>query len=191
MNNILRSFLVILVFTFGASQLQAQTAIQKIGIVDVEYIINKHPDTKKIEADLQAYEDQLRKQLESKYNDYQVKLEDYKKGASVLPPSVKADKEKDLMAMQQSIQDFEKTAQEDLQSKSISMLDPLLNKIQLSIDKVAAANDYTYIISTHVDSGGSAIILYAKNKTENDISNLVLKDMGVVISPTPAATTPK
>ncbi len=188
MNRIVRSFLLLLVCIISVLQLQAQTAIQKIGIVDVEYIINKHPDTKKIEADLQVYEDQLRKQLESKYTDYQVKLEDYKRGAAVLPVSVKADKEKELMSMQQSIQEFENTAQEDLQSKSISMLDPLLNKIQLSIDKVAAANDYTYIISTHVDSGGSAIILYAKNKTENDISNLVLKDMGIVVPP--ATTTP-
>ncbi|ABG60651.1 OmpH family outer membrane protein [Cytophaga hutchinsonii] len=188
MHTLLRNLLLILSIVFLTAQLQAQVIPQKIGIVDVEYIINKHPDTKKIEADLQAYEDQLRKQLESKYNEYQVKLEDYKRGGSVLPPAVKADKEKELMTMQQSIQQFETTAQEDLQSKSISMLDPLLNKIQLSIDKVAAANNYTYIISTHVDSGGSAIILYAKNKAEDDISNLVLKDMGVVITPT--TTTP-
>lgn len=183
MNNIVKSLFLIFTAVLVTYKLQAQIIPQKIGIVDVEYIINKHPETKKIEADIQAYEDQLRKQLESKYSDYQLKLEEYKKGASVLPASVKADKEKELISMQQSMQEFEKTAQEDLQSKSITMLDPLLNKIQLSIDKVAAANGYTYIISTHTDSGGSAIILYARNKTENDISNLVLKDMGVTIPP--------
>jgi outer membrane protein len=94
-----------------------------------------------------------------------------------------------LMGMQQSIQEFEKSAQEDLQSKSMSMLDPILTKVQVSIDKVAAANNYTYIISTHVDYGGSAIILYSKNKEANDISALVLKDMGVVVSQT-GSTTP-
>lgn len=171
--------------------LQAQAQTQKIGTANVEYILSNMPETKKIEADLQAYEKQLRTQLESKGAEYQRKLDEYQKGvqSGMMPAAVIADKEKELMTMQQSIQEFEKTAQQDLESKSMSMLDPVLAKVQASIDKVAAAHDYTYIISTHVDYGGSAIVLYSKNKEANDISNLVLKDMGIVVSPTPTTTT--
>lgn len=171
--------------------LQAQTEPQKIGTANVEYILSNLPETKKIEADLQGYEKQLRTQLESKGAEYQRKLDEYQRGvqSGMMPAAVVADKEKELMTMQQSIQEFERTAQEDLQSKSMSMLDPVLEKVQLSIDKVAAANGYTYIISTHVDYGGSAIILYSKYKDAFDISALVLKDMGVIVSQT-GSTTP-
>ena len=171
--------------------LQAEAQVQKIGTANVEYILSNMPETKKIEADLQAYEKQLRTQLESKGAEYQRKLDEYQKGvqSGMMPAAVIADKEKELMSMQQSIQEFEKTAQQDLESKSMSMLDPVLAKVQTAIDKVAAANDYTYIISTHVDYGGSAIVLYSKNKEANDISNLVLKDMGITVSPTPATGT--
>ena len=191
MKRILFNLLAVFFTTLFAVELNAQTAVQKIGTANVEYILSNLPETKKIEADLQTYEKQLRVQLESKGAEYQRKLDEYQKGvqSGLMPAAVVADKEKELMAMQQSIQEFEKTAQEDLQSKSMSMLDPVLEKVQASIDKVAAANDYTYIISTHVDYGGSAIILYSKNKETNDISTLVLKDMGVVISQTTGTTT--
>jgi outer membrane protein len=194
MKRTLSNFLIVLFAITFATQLSAQTAVQKIGTANVEYILSNLPETKKVEADLQAYEKQLRAQLESKGAEYQRKLDEYQKGvqSGLMPAAVIADKEKELMSMQQSIQEFEKTAQEDLQSKSLSMLEPILQKVQASIDKVAAANDYTYIISTHVDYGGTAIVLYSKDKDTYDISTLVLKDLGVIISQTgtPTTTTP-
>ncbi|WP_299253833.1 OmpH family outer membrane protein [uncultured Cytophaga sp.] len=191
MKRILSTLLVAL-FSVIIIQAQAQTEPLKIGTANVEFILSNLPETKKVEADLQTYEKQLRTQLENKGTEYQRKLDEYQRGvqSGMMPAAVIADKEKELMTMQQSIQEFEKTAQEDLQSKSMAMLDPILDKVQVSIDKVAAANNYTYIISTHVDYGGSAIILYSKNKDANDISALVLKDMGIVISQTGSTTTP-
>jgi len=191
MKRILSTLLVAL-FSVIIIQVQAQTEPLKIGTANVEFILSNLPETKKVEADLQTYEKQLRTQLENKGTEYQRKLDEYQRGvqSGMMPAAVIADKEKELMTMQQSIQEFEKTAQEDLQSKSMAMLDPILDKVQVSIDKVAAANNYTYIISTHVDYGGSAIILYSKNKDANDISALVLKDMGIVISQTGSTTTP-
>lgn len=191
MKRILSTLLVAL-FSVIIIQAHAQTEPLKIGTANVEFILSNLPETKKVEADLQTYEKQLRTQLENKGTEYQRKLDEYQRGvqSGMMPAAVIADKEKELMTMQQSIQEFEKTAQEDLQSKSMAMLDPILDKVQVSIDKVAAANNYTYIISTHVDYGGSAIILYSKNKDANDISALVLKDMGIVISQTGSTTTP-
>ncbi len=169
---------------------KTETQVQKIGTANVEFIISNLPEAKKMEADLMAYEKQLREQLESKGAEFERKRDEYQRGvqSGVMPPSVLADKEKELMSMQQSIQEFERTAQEDLESKQMSMLDPILTKVQTAIDKVAAANDFTYIISTHVDFGGSAIVLYSKYKETNDISALVLKELGVVL-PAPGTTT--
>jgi len=184
-----RTFAFILAGLFSALFIQnanAQTSAPiKIGYTNVEYILSMLPETKQIETDLQSYEKQLNAQLESKYQEYQRKLEEYQKGVSsgLMPDAVKADKEKELLSLQQSIQDFEKSAQEDMQRKQMAMLEPVLEKIQVAIDKVAAANNFTYILSSHSDFGGSAIILYAKNKEQDDISNLVLKEMGVTVPP--------
>jgi outer membrane protein len=165
----------------------AQTTPTKIGYTNLEYILSLLPDAKRIESELQTYEKQLKSQMDSKVAEFEKKYQDYEKGKSsgLMSDVVKADKEKELTALQSSIKEFEETAQSSLQKKQVSLLEPVLDKIQKSIEKVAAANGFTYILSTHADYGGSAIILYAKNKDE-DISNLVLKDLGV----TPPATTP-
>jgi outer membrane protein len=165
-----------------STSLQAQNHV-KIGYTDPNYIMELMPETKQIQSELAAYEKQLQGQLQSKYTEYQTKLDAYQAGAGTMAPLVKQDKEKELMGMQQSIKEFEEKAQEDLQRKQMSLVDPVLTKIQKAIDAVADEHGYTYIFSS---SGGSqGVILYSKNKNEN-ISDLVLKKLGV----TPPVATP-
>jgi len=176
-------FALALTTNFGSF---AQNASLKIGYTNLEYILGLLPDAKRIESELQTYEKQLKAQMDSKIAEFEKKYNEYEKGrtSGLMSDVVKADKEKELTNLQNSIKEFEETAQSSLQKKQVALLEPVLDKIQKSIEKVAAANDYSYILSTHADYGGSAIILFAKNK-EDDISNLVLKDLGV----TPPATT--
>ena len=172
------------VLLFTALSSSAQTHV-KIGYTDPSYIMGLMPESKQVETELQSYEKQLQSQLQNKYTEYQQKLETYQRGQATMPDIVKQDKEKELMGMQQSIKEFEEKAQGDMQKKQVSLLEPVLDKIQKAIDAVAEENGFTYIFSTHTDYGSSAVILYAKNKNEN-ISDLVLKKLGI----TPPATTP-
>ena len=95
---------------------------------------------------------------------------------------VKADKEKELQAMQQSIQEFQRSAEQSLQQKQQTLLKPALDKLQKNIDAVADENGFTYVFNS--DGGGSPLLLHAPK--EGDISDLVLKKMGI----TPGAAAP-
>jgi outer membrane protein len=176
--------IVVMVLMTGFSAF-AQTTPTKIGYTNLEYILSLLPDAKVIESNLQTYEKQLKAQMDSKIAEFEKKYQEYEKGKGMMAEPVRLDKEKELTTLQTSIKEFEENAQSSLQKKQVSLLEPVLEKIQKSIEKVAAANGFTYILSTHADYGGSAIILYAKNKDE-DISNLILKDLGV----TPPAEKP-
>ncbi|HSZ24306.1 MAG TPA: OmpH family outer membrane protein [Cytophagaceae bacterium] len=188
MKNKLILLVAIAMMTSFHSFAQTTSHHTKIGYTNLEYILSLLPDTKRIESELQTYEKQLKAQMDSKMAEFEKKYQDYEKGKSsgLMSDVIKADKEKELTGLQASIKEFEETAQSSLQKKQASLLEPVLDKIQKSIERVAAANGFTYILSTHADYGGSAIILFAKNKDE-DISNLVLKDLGVT-PPAPAAT---
>ncbi len=184
-------FLLALAFTLSTGAFAQNTT--KIGYTNLEYILSLLPDAKRIESELQVYEKQLKGQMDSKIAEFEKKYAEYEKGKTMMADPVRLDKEKELTSMQTSIKEFEETAQSSLQKKQVALLEPVLEKIQKSIEKVAAANGFTYILSTHADYGGSAIILYAKNKDE-DISNLVLKDLGVtppVDKPADGTTAPK
>lgn len=196
MKRIISTLLVGLFSTFMmVLQVQAQNEPQKIGTVDMEYVLTNLPEFKKLEDEMALYRKQLTAQLESKSSEFQRKNEEYQRGveSGMLLPSIRADKEKELYMMEQSIQDFQTSAENDMQSKYLSLMDPINAKIEASINKVAAANNYTYILSTKLFSS-EKIVVYSKYKDANDISILVLRDLGVNISATgvitPPATTP-
>ncbi|HXA01802.1 MAG TPA: OmpH family outer membrane protein [Cytophagaceae bacterium] len=175
----MKNKVTILLFALVAGFIfSAEAQHLKIGYADPNYIMENMPDTKKIQAELQVYEKQLQNQLQAKYKDYQEKGAALEQGGSMMAPSVKEDKVKELTFLEQSIKDFEQKAQEDLQKKQMVLVDPLLDKIQKAINAIAEEHGYTYIFSTAAQYGGSSIILFTKNKNEN-ISDLVLIKLGV------------
>jgi outer membrane protein len=179
-NKLILLVAIVLMTGFSAfAQTTPTTAVPlKIGYTNLEQILGLLPDAKRIESELQTYEKQLKAQLDSKIAEFEKKYKDYDAGKSLMAEPVRLDKEKELTALQTSIREFEETAQNSLQKKQVTLLEPVIERIQKSIEKVAAANGYTYILSTHADYAGSAIILYRRNADE-DITNLVLKDLGV------------
>ena len=183
--------------TLAATSAQAQAPL-KIGYTDVQYVLAQMPESKQIESELKTYNTQLEAQLKSKYADYQAKGEAYQKGSATMTDVVKADKEKELQGLQQSIQEFQQSAQQSLQQKQQVLLKPALDKLQKNIDLVATENGFTYVFNS--DGGGSPLLLHAPK--EGDISDLVLKKMGITpgaaaliksgpaAAPAPAPVTP-
>lgn len=156
----------------------------KIGYTSVEYVLSQMPESRQIETDLKAYSTQLENQLKSKYAEYQTKAEAYQKGAATMTDVVKADKEKELTSMQQSIQEFQRSADQNLQQKQQTLLKPALDKLQKTIDAVSVENGYTYVLNS---DGASPVLLHGPK--EGDISDLILKKMGV--TPGTASAAPK
>ncbi len=169
--------------SFFAPNAQAQAPL-KIGFTSVEYVLSQMPESKQIESDLKTYGTQLEAQLKTKTTEYQTKLEAYNKAGGTMTAVVKADTEKELTRLGQSIQEFQQTAQQSMQQKQQTLLRPVLDKIQKNIDAVATENGYTYVLNS--DSGSNPILLHGPK--DGDISDIILKKMG--ITPTAAAPTP-
>jgi outer membrane protein len=99
------------------------------------------------------------------------------------PDPIKADKERELQAMQEGFQKFQQEAQASLQKKQADLMAPVYEKIGKAVEDVAKENGYSFIINPQI-SGGVDILLYSDE--QYNISNLVLKKFG--ITPTPATT---
>ncbi|RNI30221.1 OmpH family outer membrane protein [Rufibacter immobilis] len=180
------AFLLVSVASF------AQTGTVKVGYTNANYIISQLPESRQIESDLKAHSSQLEKELQNKYKSYQEKVEAYKKGAGQMTDVVRADREKELTTLQASIEEFQRNADASLQKKEQEKLQPVMEKIQKAIDKVAKENGYTHIFTAEA-------LLYGP-EDGNAFTDLVLKDLGVTPAPkgspaasaaSPAATAPK
>jgi outer membrane protein len=167
--------------TLAATSAQAQAPL-KIGYTDVQYVLAQMPESKQIESDLKAYNTQLEGQLKSKSAELEAKYKAYQQGEATMTDIVKADKQKEMQGMQQSIQEFQRSAEQSLQQKQQTLLKPALDKLQKNIDLVANENGFTYVFNS--DGGGSPLLLHAPK--DGDISDMVLKKMGI----TPGAAAP-
>ncbi|QCR25176.1 outer membrane chaperone Skp [Pontibacter sp. SGAir0037] len=155
----------------------------KFGYTNVEYILMQLPESRQIESELKTTSTQLENQLKAKYQEYDTKLKAYESTAATMDKVVREDKEKELMNMNNSIQEFQRNAQVSLQQKEKSLVDPVINKIDQAIKDVAKENGYTYVLSNQALLAGPE---------DGDISPLVLRKLGVDPSKVqqPAAASP-
>jgi outer membrane protein len=92
-----------------------------------------------------------------------------------------------LAALQEGFQKFQQDAQSSLQKKQADLMEPVYKKVGKTIEEVAKENAYTFIINPQIVGGGD-ILLYSDENY--NISDLVLKKLGVTPKPQAAATTP-
>lgn len=171
-----RKLFAAVAFLFVSAVSFAQAPV-KIGYTNVDYVLSQMPESKQIEADLKAYSAQLENQLKSKYQEFETKGQAYQKGAATMTDVVKADKEKELMNLRTSIEEFQKNADVSLQKKQQSLMEPALDKLQKAIDDVAKENGYTYVFNSDAGYGTTPVLLHGPE--DGNISDLVLKKMGV------------
>lgn len=162
----------------------AQAQTQKIGYADWEYIFSQLPEFKQIDSELKTHSEQLQNQLKAKQQDFEAKYKAYQSIPATTPDAIKADKERELQQLQEGFQKFQQDAQGSLQKKQADLMAPVYKKVGKTIEEVAKENAYTFIINPQTVGGGD-ILLYS-DETYN-ISNLVLKKLGV--TPAPVATT--
>jgi outer membrane protein len=98
--------------------------------------------------------------------------------------AVRANTERELQQMQQNIEKLQQDAQTTVQNKQTQLMGPLYKKVGEAIAAVAKENGYTFILTQQI--GGLDVLLYSDDKM--DVSDLVLKKLG--ITPKPATATP-
>lgn len=182
----MRKFVLLMVLGIGAFVSHAQTASTKIGYADIDYIINQMPEIKAIDSELKSTQTQLKNQIDAKYQDFQKKLADYQANLNTMLEAVRANTERELQQMQQNIEKLQTDAQTTITTKQTQLLDPVYKKVGKGIEEVAKENGYSLILSNQIQS--LDVVLYGDEKL--DVSDLVLKKLGVTPKPVPATTPP-
>jgi len=184
----MRKLVLLMVLGLGIVTSYAQTTTPKIGYADVDYIYNQLPEAKQIDADLKSLQAQLKNQIDGKYQEFQKKLADYQANINTMLEPVRVNTERELQQLQQNIEKLQQDAQTTLQNKSVQLMDPVHKKMGQAIEDTAKENGFTFVLNQQIQ--GLDVILYADEKM--DISDLVLKKMGVTPKPvTPAPATPQ
>ena len=182
---------------FAQTTTTPATAPTKIGYTNVDFVLGKLPESKKIQNELEITKAQLDKALSDKYKEFQEKLDNYNKNAGSMADVLRTDKEKELQNLQTSIQDLQRNSETSLQNKYQQLIEPVLAKINTAIQEVGKANNFLYILNSDAGANTTPILLYVGSEDYN-VTDLVLKQLGVdpkaaetpAPAAKPAATTP-
>lgn len=145
----------------------------KVGIVDVEGVFQKMPDTADAEAKLaevsKKYEDEygkLQEEMKRRYDEIQALPEDEL-------PAIKERKIRDFQEYQQKVAQFEQTAAQDLQKVQQDLIAPIYQKINNAVQSVGQEGGYSLI-----EAKVATLVLYYSNPVV-DITNEVKAKLGI------------
>lgn len=167
------------VLVMGSTSLFAQ----KLGRINTQEVIMSMPETAEMKTNMDAYEKDLRDNMEAIGVEFNTKLQEFQKNFDTLSDAVKQLKQKELQELETRQTDFQQIAQQDFQKRQNELLAPIIEKAKKAIDKVSVAGAYMAVFDTSTGS-----LAYFNEATLIDIAPEVKKELGITAAPaTPAA----
>ncbi len=125
--------LIVLISSFGF----AQSGV-KFGYIDSNEILTLMPETDSLQKELKAYADYLDEQMSTMAMEYQSKVSVYQENVATMSDLIRQTKEKEITDLQNRIQAFQQSADQDLGAKQAELFNPLIEKLSLPLLKLHA-----------------------------------------------------
>ena len=144
---------------------------QKFGHINTQELFTQMPEVAQVKLKMDTIQNQYETQLASMNEEIQKKMQDYQANEATMPDAVKQIRQQELQEMNQRIQLFYQTAEQDIQKKQQELLAPIHEKMAKAIKAVGERDGYTYIFDSlaMVHIGNDAI----------DATPAVKKELGI------------
>jgi outer membrane protein len=145
MKKLLKVALIAVCIVFAGNLAKAQS---KIGYVAVDAIVDQMPETKAAITTITAYNKQFIDQLTTMNNELQSKGQAYQAQRATMTDAIRTAKESELNDLQKRFQDYQNTAQQQVQAKQAELGKPIIEKVRAAVAQVAKEKGYTYVINS-------------------------------------------
>ena len=144
---------------------------QKFGHINTQELFAQMPEVNQVKLTMDTIQNQYEMQLASMNEEFQRKMQDYQSQEATMADAIKQIRQQELQEMNQRIQLFYQTAEQDIQKKQQELLIPIHEKMANAIKVVGEREGYTYIFdsSAMVHIGTDAI----------DATPAVKKELGI------------
>ncbi|WP_298120893.1 OmpH family outer membrane protein [Flavobacterium sp.] len=158
----------LLIAAIALISVQTANAQTKIAHVDTNEIMSKMPAVLDGQNQLKKLGEAYDKDYKALVDEYQAKVKKYDAEAATQTDAVNQTRQVEVQDMIKRINEFEKTAQADLQKKEVEIMKPITEKVRASIEKVGKAKGFQYVLNAE------SLLL----KDGTDITPDVKKDLG-------------
>jgi outer membrane protein len=149
---------------------------QKYAIIDTRYILDKMPDYKQAQKQLDGIAADWQKDIDGKQAELDKMYKDYDAEQVMLSDELKKKREDQLFNKEKELRDLQRQRfgfEGDLFKKRQELVKPIQDKVFNSVQKMAVQRGYDFVL----DKSEGITIIFADPKL--DKSEDVLKDLGV------------
>ncbi|MCR4660353.1 MAG: OmpH family outer membrane protein [Bacteroidales bacterium] len=144
----------------------------KLGHINSNELMQIMPGRDSAQAVLQAEVTELEGTLKAMQSEMEQRYNDYMEKQNGWTDLIKQTKQREIQDMGARIEEFQRSAQTQLQEREAELLKPIIDRAKDAIDQVAKEGGYTYVF----DSGTGAL-LYSQDS--EDLMPLVKKKLGL------------
>jgi len=160
----------ILLFSAGFANAQAP----KFGHIDMQALVQIMPERAVAEKQFLAYQKEIEDAYGIMQKELQAKFVDYSANKDSMSETMRRMKEEDLNAMQERVQTYSQSAQQQLQNKNAELYKPILEKADKAVKDVGAEKGLIYVFDM-----SARVILY-NSKESVDILPFVKTKLGIL-----------
>jgi outer membrane protein len=169
----MKKFLIVFSLVFSIC---ATAGAQRYAIVDTKYILDKMPDYKAAQKQLDQISAQWQKEIDDKQAILDKMYKDYEGEQVMLSDDLKKKREDELFNHEKEVRDLQRKRfgfEGDLFKKRQELIKPVQDKVYNAIQKIAVSRMYDFIL----DKSEGITVIFADPKL--DKSDDVLKELGV------------
>jgi len=170
MKKLMLSLLTIMFIAISLTSF-AQTRM-KIGYIDSNELLTLMPERDSAKTKLEAHAKTLERQLITMSTEFENKYQEFIAQQATMSELIRQTKTKELQELQMRIENFQQSAQEDLERQEMMLLNPIVEKAKKAIEDVAKENGFTYIL----DVASGALLFYEQG---DNILPLVRKKLNL------------
>lgn len=150
--------------------LHAQTTL-KIGHVNIQDLVQKHPDMDSIRTIVEQETKDMEEVYSEMLAEHKTKLDKFEAENAGYSDFVKEAKQTELVELVQKIQNYNQSAEQQLQQRNRELIQPVYAEINQEISNVAGSEKFSYILD--ISTGAVAYIA----PESEDITTKVLEKL--------------
>lgn len=146
-------------------------AQNKFAHVNFSELVQLMPEADEARATMTASSNEAQSTYQAMVEEYQSKMQEYQQKSSTWTQTIRESKENSLMDMQQRIQEFEQSIQQELSLQQNQLMSPIYQKAQETVEKLAKSGGYIYVFEAssllYVDASQSTDLTPSARKALN------------------------
>jgi len=165
----MKKIIIVAIATLATIPVFAQT---KFAHVNLAELVQLMPEADAAREQMAASQKEAQETFQAMYEEYQSKVQKYQQNASTWNQTIKESKEKELADIQQRLNEFDQSIQEELSQQQQTLMAPIQQKATEAINKLAKEGGYAYVFP-------SGAMIYVDPKQTTDLTPAARKALGI------------